>query len=182
MLGRGGRLAELHLPDQRGRRVAVIVAVLLLAVVAGVGIGLGVTVLTNRVTATRALAETVPPPVPVVPQPTLRPAAVDGPAPTSTGISAVLDPLVVAGGLGTLSGQVIDPATGTVLWQRNPGTALVPGSTAKLLTASAALLALDHQARWHTTVLAGAQPDTVVLVGGGDPTLSAAGPGQPAGY
>ncbi|MGH3699513.1 MAG: D-alanyl-D-alanine carboxypeptidase/D-alanyl-D-alanine endopeptidase [Pseudonocardiaceae bacterium] len=182
MLGRGGRLAELHLPDQRGRRVAVIVAVLLLAVVAGVGIGLGVTVLTNRVTATRALAETVPPPVPVVPQPTLRPAAVDGPAPTSTGISAVLDPLVVAGGLGTLSGQVIDPATGTVLWQRNPGTALVPGSTAKLLTASAALLALDHQARWHTMVLAGAQPDTVVLVGGGDPTLSAAGPGQPAGY
>jgi serine-type D-Ala-D-Ala carboxypeptidase/endopeptidase (penicillin-binding protein 4) len=118
----------------------------------------------------------------VVPHPALRPVAAEGPAPTMTGVGAVLDPLAAAGGLGTLSGQVVDPATGTVLWQRTPGAALVPGSTAKLLTASAALLALDHQARWHTTVLAGAQPDTVVLVGGGDPTLSAAGPGGPTGY
>lgn len=182
MSGRGGRLAELHLPDQRGKRVAVIVAVLLLAVVAGVGVGVGATALTNRLAAARALAETVPSPAPLVLHPALRPAAADGPAPTSTGVGAVLDPLVAAGGLGTLSGQVVDPATGTVLWQRDPTAALVPGSTAKLLTASAALLALDHQARLHTTVLAGAQPGTVVLVGGGDPTLSAAGAGRATGY
>ncbi|MDQ3760691.1 MAG: D-alanyl-D-alanine carboxypeptidase/D-alanyl-D-alanine-endopeptidase, partial [Actinomycetota bacterium] len=99
-----------------------------------------------------------------------------------TGVGAVLDPLVAAGGLGTLSGQVVDPATGTVLWQRNPAAALVPGSTAKLLTASATLLALDHQARLHTRVLAGAEPGTVVLVGGGDPTLSAASPGTVTSY
>jgi D-alanyl-D-alanine carboxypeptidase/D-alanyl-D-alanine-endopeptidase (penicillin-binding protein 4) len=94
----------------------------------------------------------------------------------------VLDPLIAAGGLGMLSGQVIDPATGTVLWQQDPAAALMPGSTAKLLTASAALLTLDHQARLRTTVVAGAEPGTIVLVGGGDPTLSAAGAGTATGY
>lgn len=185
MPGLGGRLAAQHLPARRGKRLAVVVAVLLLAVIAGIGVGLGATVLTNRLALTNRLpgvAVTVPPPAPVVPHPALRPAAVEGPAPTRTGIGAVLTPLITAGGLGTLSGQVLDPATGTVLWQRDPGAALVPGSTAKLLTASAALLALNHQARLHTTVLAGAEPGTVVLVGGGDPTLSAAGPGTATGY
>jgi len=177
--GFGGRLAALHLPAQRGRRVAVIVVVLLLAVVTGIGVGLGTTALSNRLAA---VAETVPPPPPVVLHPALRPAAVDGPAPTRTGVDAILHPLITAGGLGTLSGRVVDPATGAVLWQRDPEAALVPGSTAKLLTASAALLVLDHQARLHTTVLAGAEPGTVVLLGGGDPTLSAAAPGTATGY
>jgi serine-type D-Ala-D-Ala carboxypeptidase/endopeptidase (penicillin-binding protein 4) len=185
--GLGGRLAALHLPAQRGKRVAVVLAVLLLAVVAAIGVGLGATGLdaiglTKRLEVAGVIAATVPPPPPVVPHPALRPAAVDGPAPTRAGVGAVLDPLITAGGLGTLSGQVVDPATGTVLWQRDPGVALEPGSTAKLLTASAALLVLDHQARLHTTVLAGAEPGTVVLRGGGDPTLSAAAPGTPTGY
>jgi len=114
--------------------------------------------------------------------PALRPVAGDGPAPSPTGVGAVLDPLVASGGLGTLSGEVLDPATGTVLWQQDPTTALMPGSTAKLLTASAALLTLDHQARLRTTVLAGADPGTVVLVGGGEPTLSAAPAGTATGY
>ncbi|MFZ0875918.1 MAG: D-alanyl-D-alanine carboxypeptidase/D-alanyl-D-alanine-endopeptidase [Pseudonocardiaceae bacterium] len=181
MSGLGGRLAGVHLPDHRGKRVAVVVAVLLLAVVAGLGVGLGVTAL-GATGLVNPVAGTVPPPPPVVVHPALRPAAADGPAPTPTGIGAVLDPLIAAGGLGTLSGQVVDPATGTVLWQHDPTAALMPGSTAKLLTASAALLTLDHQARLRTTVLAGAEPGTVVLVGGGDPTLSAAGPGTATGY
>jgi serine-type D-Ala-D-Ala carboxypeptidase/endopeptidase (penicillin-binding protein 4) len=182
--GLGGRLAALHLPAQRGKRVAVVAAVLLLAVVAGIGVGLSVTVLDVAGLSHRFVitGETVPPPAPVVVHPALRPAAVDGPAPTRTGVGAVLNPLITAGGLGTLSGQVLDPVTGTVLWQRDPGKALVPGSTAKLLTSSAALLALDHQARLHTRVLAGAEPGTVVLLGGGDPTLSSAGPGTATGY
>ncbi|HSL08017.1 MAG TPA: D-alanyl-D-alanine carboxypeptidase/D-alanyl-D-alanine-endopeptidase [Pseudonocardiaceae bacterium] len=173
--GRGGRIgATLHLPAQRGKRVAVVVAVLVLAAVAGIGVGLGAPVLAKHLAAAGAVMATTPPPAPVVPHPALLPAAVDGPAPTRAGVGAALDPLVAAGGLGMLSGQVVDPATGTVLWQHEPGTPLVPGSTVKLLTCAAALLALDHQARWHTTVLAGAEPGTVVLLGGGDPTLSAA--------
>jgi D-alanyl-D-alanine carboxypeptidase/D-alanyl-D-alanine-endopeptidase (penicillin-binding protein 4) len=186
VLGFGGRIGGvLRLPARRGKRVAVIVAVLLLAAVAGIGVGLGVTVVTNRLAAAQEasrLADIVPPPAPVALHPGLRPVAIDGPIPTPAGVSAVLDPLVAAGGLGSLSGQVVDPASGAVLWQRNPSAALVPGSTAKLLTASAALLALDHQARLHTTVLAGTDPGTVVLRGGGDPTLSAAGQGTVTGY
>jgi D-alanyl-D-alanine carboxypeptidase/D-alanyl-D-alanine-endopeptidase (penicillin-binding protein 4) len=183
VLGFHGQIgAALHLPARRSRRIAVVIAVLMLAVIVGLATGLGVTALTQWFAAASSVTETVPPPAPVVPYPLLRPAAVDGPAPTSTGVGAVLGPLIAAGGLGTLSGQVVDPVTGAVLWQRNPGTALVPGSTAKLLTASAALLTLDHQARLHTTVVAGAEPGTVVLVGGGDPTLSGADPGTATGY
>lgn len=173
--------------DQRVKRVAVVFAALLVLMVAGAGVTvLGLTMLGSTVLGSTVLAHSisaiVPPPRPVIPHPALRPAAIDGPAPTPAGVSAVLDPLITAGGLGTLSGQVIDPATGTVLWQRDPAVARRPGSTAKLLTASAALLTLDHQERLRTMVLAGAEPGTVVLVGGGDPTLSAAGPGADSGY
>lgn len=183
MSGLGSRIgAALHLPAQRGRRIAVVVAVLLLAMAVGTGAGLGAPMLATRLTGTSAVAVIAPPPPPAVLNLALRPATVDGFQPSPAGVSAVLDPLVSAGGLGTLSGQVVDPATGAVLWQRNPTTTLVPGSTAKLLTAAAALLALDHQARWRTTVLAGAEPGTVVLVGGGDPTLSAARSGTSTSY
>ncbi|MGH3855571.1 MAG: D-alanyl-D-alanine carboxypeptidase/D-alanyl-D-alanine endopeptidase [Pseudonocardiaceae bacterium] len=181
-----------HPPARRCRRVAVVVTLVLLAVAAGVGVtALGTTVLRTTGLGTTALRTLVlgnpapalaPPPPPVIPRPTLRPAGVGILAPTSAGVSAVLDPLVTAGRLGTVSGQVIDPATGAVLWRRDPATALRPGSTAKLLTASAVLLRLDHQERLHTTVLAGAEPGTVVLVGGGDPTLSSASPGTPTSY
>ena len=174
MPGLGSRIgATLRLPARRGKRVAVVGTVLVLAAGAGTGVGFGAPVLARYLAADDVAAAIAPPPAPVIPQPVLRPVALDGPAPTRSGVGAVLDPLVAAGGLGTLSGQVVDPTTGEVLWQRDPAAALVPGSTAKLLTCAAALLALDHQARLHTTVLAGSEPGTVVLVGGGDPTLSA---------
>ncbi|HET9117314.1 MAG TPA: hypothetical protein VFN75_04425, partial [Pseudonocardiaceae bacterium] len=100
MLGFGGRIgAVLRLPARRAKRVAVVLAVLLLAAVAGIGVGLGVTVLTNRLAAAQEASRIVPPPAPVVLHPGLRPAAVDGPIPTVAGVSAVLDPLVAAGGL-----------------------------------------------------------------------------------
>ncbi len=183
MPGLGGRIgATLHLPAQRGKRIAVIGAVLALAAGAGTGVGFGAPVLVRHLTVAATVPAIAPPPAPVIPQPMLRPAAIDGPAPTPAGVGAVLEPLIAAGGLGTLSGQVVDPATGTVLWQRDPATTLVPGSTAKLVTCAAALLALDHQSRLHTTVLAGAEPGTVVLLGGGDPTLSATKPGTVTVY
>jgi D-alanyl-D-alanine carboxypeptidase/D-alanyl-D-alanine-endopeptidase (penicillin-binding protein 4) len=164
-----------------GKRVAVVVAVLVVAAVVGLGVGLGFTTLTQQLAAASAPA-TMPPPAPLLPRPALRPATDDGPAPTPAGVGAVLDPMIAPGGLGTLAGEVVDPATGVVLWQRHPTEALVPGSTAKLLTASAALLTLDHQERFHTTVLAGADPGTVVLRGGGDPTLSGVAHGAETGY
>jgi D-alanyl-D-alanine carboxypeptidase/D-alanyl-D-alanine-endopeptidase (penicillin-binding protein 4) len=174
--GLGRRIGDtLHLPARRGKRIAVVVAALVVAAGIGAGAALGGPMIAEGLGAAGIGAPPIaPPPPPVVPHPAVRPATVDGPAPTSAGIAAVLDPMVDAGGFGTLSGQVIDPATGAVLWRRDPSTALVPGSTAKLLTASAALLTLDHRAAFHTKVVAGTDPGTVVLVGGGDPTLSSA--------
>jgi D-alanyl-D-alanine carboxypeptidase/D-alanyl-D-alanine-endopeptidase (penicillin-binding protein 4) len=61
---------------------------------------------------------------------------------------------------------------------------LVPASTNKVLTVAGALLTLDRQARLSTRVVAGSQnaQGPVVLVGAGDPTLSAAPPDQPTWY
>ncbi|MGH3610824.1 MAG: hypothetical protein ACRDRD_22455, partial [Pseudonocardiaceae bacterium] len=68
MSGLGDRLAELHLPDHRGKWVAVVVAVLLCAVFAGIGVGFGVTALGATGLVDR-VAATVPPPPPVVVHP-----------------------------------------------------------------------------------------------------------------
>jgi D-alanyl-D-alanine carboxypeptidase/D-alanyl-D-alanine-endopeptidase (penicillin-binding protein 4) len=60
-----------------------------------------------------------------------------------------------------------------------------PASTNKVLTTGAALLTLDPEARETTTVVAAdqtRQPGLVVLVGGGDPTLSSAALGQESLY
>ncbi|MBE7325495.1 D-alanyl-D-alanine carboxypeptidase/D-alanyl-D-alanine-endopeptidase [Nocardioides sp. Y6] len=57
---------------------------------------------------------------------------------------------------------------------------LVPASTTKLLTATAALAALGPDATFETTVVTGDASDQVVLVGGGDPLL-AAEPADPEG-
>lgn len=56
------------------------------------------------------------------------------------------------------------------------------GSTMKLITASAALSALGPDHRFTTRVVRGSTPGSVVLVGGGDPTLSRLPSGQEGVY
>ncbi len=157
-----------------------IAVVLLVAAGGGGGVGLGAPALLSQLST--PAAEIPPPPPPVMPDRVLRPVSGRAPAPTPAGVAELLDPLATQERLGELSGQVVDPAAGTVLWERNPAATRVPGSTAKLLTAGAALLALDHQDTLSTTVVAGSEPGTVVLVGGGDPTLSALPTGQESVY
>jgi len=67
---------------------------------------------------------------------------------------------------------VVDPVTGTVLWDRNSATPVTPASTTKVLTSAAALLSLDHNLRLSTKIVQGADPGTVILVGGGDTTIT----------
>ncbi|HEY7879733.1 MAG TPA: D-alanyl-D-alanine carboxypeptidase/D-alanyl-D-alanine-endopeptidase [Streptosporangiaceae bacterium] len=104
------------------------------------------------------------------------------PVPTSRGVSAALAGVLGSGVLGKQSGaEVIDPATGRVLFAQGGSDLIQPASTTKLVTAAAALDVLGPAARFSTRVVAGASPGSIVLVGGGDPTL-AAGPVPASDY
>jgi serine-type D-Ala-D-Ala carboxypeptidase/endopeptidase (penicillin-binding protein 4) len=82
---------------------------------------------------------------------------------------------------GQVVAQVVDAATGRVLFDQDSATTVAPASTAKLLTAAALLLVRRPTDRIATRIVAG-RPGTIVLVGGGDPTLSAARTGSPTPY
>jgi D-alanyl-D-alanine carboxypeptidase/D-alanyl-D-alanine-endopeptidase (penicillin-binding protein 4) len=76
------------------------------------------------------------------------------------------------GRLANLQAHVVNAATGEVLYDRGGTTPSRTASVMKVLTSAAALSVLgpDHQVA--TTVVKGAEPGSVVLVGGGDVTLS----------
>lgn len=95
-------------------------------------------------------------------------------APDAQAVSDALEPFLDAPALGdSHAAAVVDATTGERLYDTDAGKALVPASTTKLATAVAALSALgpDHR----LTTRAALEPDTreLVLVGGGDPTLTA---------
>ena len=109
----------------------------------------------------------------------LVPAGAQGPAPNRRRLAAKLGPLAASGELGRNVGLVVtDLDSGSVLYSRQAGAGFVPASSAKLLTAVAALSTLGPSARFTTRVVTGGARGSVVLVGGGDPTLAA---GQPPG-
>ncbi|MEU3722962.1 D-alanyl-D-alanine carboxypeptidase/D-alanyl-D-alanine-endopeptidase [Streptomyces sp. NPDC031705] len=89
-------------------------------------------------------------------------------------LAGALAPLLADPALGTVRGaSVVDTATGQVLYESGAGEAMTPASTVKIATASAALAALGPEHRIRTTVTPGAGPGEIVLVGGGDPSLTA---------
>ena len=69
---------------------------------------------------------------------------------------------------------VWDTASGSYVYQRRAGASLRGASTTKILTTVGVLATLGPDHRFPTTVRAGATPDEVVLVAGGDPLLSSA--------
>ncbi len=95
------------------------------------------------------------------------------PSPSPEILAAVLQPALDNPDLGSLTGHVTDAQTGATLWQQQTDTPQVPGSIVKVLTTAAALLTLPADHRTTTTVVQGATPGQLVLVGGGDPTLTA---------
>ena len=69
------------------------------------------------------------------------------------------------------------------LWAQGADMPMSRRRSTKVLTTAAALLGLDRDARLTTKVMASDRPPgLVVLKGGGDPTLSAAPPGQETWY
>ncbi len=96
------------------------------------------------------------------------------PAPDSKALADVLDPLLKNPALGTRhTAAIVDVTTGERLYGVGAGEPLTPASTTKIATAVAALAALgpDHRLTTRTAL----EPGTgeLVLVGGGDPTLTA---------
>ncbi len=94
-----------------------------------------------------------------------------GTVPDATTLAAAIAAAETDGLQGGRYGTVTDPATGTVLYDQGASRAVMPASTMKLLTVTAALdlLGPDHV---FTTRAVQTTPGTVVLVGGGDPYLS----------
>jgi serine-type D-Ala-D-Ala carboxypeptidase/endopeptidase (penicillin-binding protein 4) len=127
---------------------------------------------------------TVPPPRAATVKPGMVPVTDAAATPSVGGMAAVLGPVAADPNLGRLGGRITDAMTGRELWQLADDVPLVPASTNKVLTAAAALLTLDRQARVSTRVVAGGPnaQGPIVLVGAGDPTLSAAAPGQDTWY
>jgi D-alanyl-D-alanine carboxypeptidase/D-alanyl-D-alanine-endopeptidase (penicillin-binding protein 4) len=97
----------------------------------------------------------------------------DGPLPTSNGLRNALAGPLSAPALGPqVSVLVADPVTGRVLLSERGSRAMTPASTTKLATGLAALAVLGDDARFTTKVVRGAAPGSIILVGGGDPTLA----------
>src|SRR5215471_19494690 len=111
-----------------------------------------------------------------VPGAVLIPAGAQGPAPNRQRLAAALAAKSATSALGRHVGLVVtDLASGSVLFSRQAGSGFAPASSAKLLTAVAALSTLGPSARFSTSVVSGAH-GSVVLAGGGDPTLAAGRP------
>ena len=99
--------------------------------------------------------------------------APDGAMPTAGGLRAALAGPLSAAALGPqVSAEVADPVTGRVLLSEGGTQMLTPASTTKVVTSAAALAVLGPGATFTTTVVRGTAPGSIILVGGGDPTLA----------
>ncbi len=164
---------------RRSTHVLIGVAVLL---VVGAVVAVAAFVTSGGPSTSTAAAIKPQPPL-ATPQPGVTTLADSAPKPAPDRLAATLAPFVADPNLGILTGRVTDALTGAQLWAQGAGVPMQPASTNKVLTAAAALLAIDRDATLATTVLTDPDnPGLVILKGGGDPTLSAAAPGSPTWY
>lgn len=114
------------------------------------------------------------PPLFVLPAPVLD----DGPGvrtADSTELGTRLDELVTADDLGGHFGLAVAVlGSDELLYTHNATDTFIPASTIKIITGAAVLELLGPDARFDTTVVAGSEPGEIVLVAGGDPTLTTA--------
>jgi D-alanyl-D-alanine carboxypeptidase/D-alanyl-D-alanine-endopeptidase (penicillin-binding protein 4) len=161
-----------------------VLALVLLIVVLAAAAAVGGYAVTDQVRAEPAPTPPAPLPSPyraagAAPVPE---ATSSAPAPAPAALARTLAPLLAASALGPrVHAEVIDAASGSVLYRRDPTTPVSPASTAKVLTAVAVLSVRAPGYRIRTTVRPG-PGGAVVLVGAGDPTLTAAPPGRDGAY
>lgn len=152
---------------RRSTYVVVGAAVLLLVVVVVAAAAL----VAGRQTSEQLAVDPAPPPATAAPS--VVPVSDSADKPTPAGLAAALRMVVADPNLGRFTGRITDAMTGEQLWAQGADLPMQPASTNKVLTAAAALLTLDRDARLTTRVVS-PSPGVVVLVGGGDQTLSAA--------
>ena len=119
---------------------------------------------------------------PALPRLALGPLVATAPMPTQAGLTTALGKPA-----GRRAGHVHRRRAATRRRTRcsgsaRPATRSCPARPAKLITTAAALLTLNPTSSLVTKVVAGGQPGAVVLVGGGDPTLTALPPGKATVY
>lgn len=168
------RGAEIAAPSRLRRMLLVILALALLAATGITAVAVlndnGLPAFPGSAADTGATA-VIPDLLP--PDPVLADDAGDEPIPDPAALAATLAPTLSDPRLGgRLLARVVDVVDGQTLFDAagdQPGT---PASNAKLLTGFAVLSTLDPGDRLRTTVVAGSTPGQIVLVGGGDTTLS----------
>ncbi|THV28072.1 D-alanyl-D-alanine carboxypeptidase/D-alanyl-D-alanine-endopeptidase [Glycomyces paridis] len=163
-------------PGKARRRRAltrVLAALAVVVTVAAVGaLVLQIAAVTNPRTGILTAPEAYPP---ATPDPVL-----DGPNPDAPlpDLASMLPALLEDERLnGTVSASFADALTGEVLFEQLGDQPLAPASSMKVVTAVAAFEHLGAEYRIPTTVVEGATEDSVVLVGGGDVTLTIDGEG-----
>ncbi|MDP9864369.1 MULTISPECIES: D-alanyl-D-alanine carboxypeptidase/D-alanyl-D-alanine endopeptidase [Streptosporangium] len=124
-----------------------------------------------------AAAPAGPPPVPVITASPVLAAGGNGPLPAKTTLVGRLTGALGDPALGKRVGAVVlDAETGATLFGSGADIGVTPASTTKLVTSVASLASLGPDARLSTRVVRGSSPDSIILVGGGDPTLTALRP------
>jgi serine-type D-Ala-D-Ala carboxypeptidase/endopeptidase (penicillin-binding protein 4) len=123
-------------------------------------------------------------PIEAVTTPPVTPTASGTPTPTASTVArtcsvaeAAKDPR-----LHSFQGRVINARTGEVLFDRGGTTPSRAASVMKVLTSAAALQVLGPDYRLTTKVVDGGKPGEIVLVGGGDVTLSRTPAGTTTAY
>ena len=138
--------------------------------IAGLLVGYGVADAYDRVpgvlTIDRPVTDQTPEAVEAAP--VLPVAGTDAPVPTTEGLAAALEDDATDPALGKRVGVVVrDALTGEELYTHDGDRPITPASTAKLLTAAAVAETADLTRVMSTTVVAGEQPDELVLVASG---------------
>ena len=135
-------------PSRWRRSTHVVVGVAVLLLVAGL---VAVAAVATGGHSSEAAVKPAPPAATA--QPGIVPVADSAPKPTPDRLAATLAPVLADPNLGNLTGRITDAMTGAQLWAQGADMPMQPASTNKMLTAAAALLALERDARVTTRVL-----------------------------